>query len=71
MKIANGEEKSHILAQDVHLTCDGDVCAVNNLKIGYRVRVTTLPNNRNIAVRVEAVDVDTTFSELASGEEPT
>jgi hypothetical protein len=69
MRIANGEERSHNLAKAVQLSCDGDVCAANSLKIGYRVRVSTQPNDRNLAIRVEAIDVDTHFSIPPSGEE--
>lgn len=67
MRIANGEERSHDLARDVDLSCDGEACDASNLKIGYRVRVTTNPDEGNIVIRIEAIDVDTTFSKPASG----
>jgi hypothetical protein len=69
MRIAHGEERSHVLARDVELSCDGEACVATNLKIGYRVRVTTKSHDSNIAIRIEAIDVDTGFSEPASGEE--
>lgn len=58
----DGDEHSHILAKDVKVTCDGNVCLAENLKSGSRIRVTTKKDDRNVATSVESLDKNVEFS---------
>ena len=60
------KEHSHILAKDAKLTCDGTACKVEDLKAGRKIRVTTMKDNRNVAIAVEALDQDAEFAECRS-----
>jgi hypothetical protein len=41
--------------------CDGKVCKLADLKPGLKIRVTTKPGEKTTAVKVEALDKETTF----------
>ncbi len=57
-----GKEHSHIVAKDALLTCDGAICTAESLKLGRRIRVTTMQNNRNIAICIESLDKNADFA---------
>lgn len=57
-----GKEHSHTLAANIKITCDGKTCTTADLKAGMKVRVTNDPANQHAAVRIEALDKDTTFA---------
>ncbi len=59
-----GEEHSHMLADNARLTIDGKVCKASDLKAGMTVRVTTQKNDKNVAIRIEAIDKDANFAQL-------
>ena len=62
MRNLEGKEHSHILAKDVLLTCDGAICTADSLRTGNRIRVTTMQNNRNIAICIESLDKNADFT---------
>ncbi len=59
-----GEEHSHMLAANARLTCDGKACKASDLKAGMSIRVTTQKNDKNVAIRIEAIDKDPTFAQI-------
>jgi hypothetical protein len=50
-----GSKHEHMLARDAKVTCDGKECKIADLKEGIRIRVTTAKDNKDMAVRVEAL----------------
>ena len=43
----------YALATDAMFTCDGEICKVESLKVGRRVRVTTHKSDPNMVVHIE------------------
>jgi hypothetical protein len=66
MKDKAGKEHKHTLALTAKVTCDGKACRLEDLKEGQKVRVTTQADNPTIAIRVEALDKQRTFSPSGS-----
>jgi len=58
-----GKECSHTLATDAAISCDGAVCKVEDLKVGSTIRVTTRPDDRNVATGIESLDKNAEFTE--------
>ena len=58
-----GKEHSHTLTADATMTCDGDVCKVEQLRVGMKIRVTTKRDDPSVAIHVEALDKDAEFSQ--------
>lgn len=52
-----GKEHTHPVAADAKITCDGKDCKLEDLKAGYRVKVTT-KDDSNTAIRIEAQSKD-------------
>jgi hypothetical protein len=48
-------ERTHTLAEDARLTCDGAICTAADFKPGMRIRVTTREGARDVAVGIEAL----------------
>lgn len=63
MTDSRGMEHSHSLAKDATMTCDGNPCKVDQLKVGMKIRVTTEKGNAGVVTHVEALDKDTEFSQ--------
>jgi hypothetical protein len=61
-----GREHSHTLARNAKVTCDGKQCVLSDLKPGMRVRVTTMPSDPTMAVRIEALDKNRTFEKAGA-----
>lgn len=59
-----GDEHSHMLADNARLTCDGKACKATDLKAGMTIRVTTQKNDKNVAIRIEAIDKDANFAQI-------
>jgi hypothetical protein len=47
-------EHTHTIAPDAKILCDGKECKLEDLQKGYFVKVTTKPNDKTVAIRVEA-----------------
>jgi hypothetical protein len=62
MANVEGKESSHSFSTDAKLTCDGKSCATNELRPGSRIRVTTKPDDLNVATRVEAIVKEAKFA---------
>jgi hypothetical protein len=63
----DNKEHTHTLAADAKVTCDGKACKLDELRAGQRIRVTTKAGDQSIAVRIEALDKERTFSKGAGG----
>jgi len=61
-----GNQYSHTLAADAKLTCDGTVCKAEDLKAGSRIRVTTKPDDQNVATCIESLDKEAEFAQCRS-----
>ena len=59
-----GQEYSHMLADDAKVTCDAQACKASDLKPGLAVRLTTLKNDKNVVIRIEAIDKDAEFPQM-------
>jgi hypothetical protein len=64
MASKQGQEHSHMLAEDAKVTCDGKPCKASDLKAGMAIRVTTHKNDKNMATRVEAIEKDADFAQI-------
>lgn len=58
----DGPEHSHILAADANVTCDGKACKASDLKTGMTIRVTTRKLDKNVAIRIDAIDKNADFA---------
>jgi hypothetical protein len=58
------KEHSHTLAPGAKVTCDGKICKLEDLRAGQKVRVITKAGDQTIAIRVEALDKEKTFSKI-------
>jgi hypothetical protein len=61
-----GKEYPHTLATDAKLTCDGTVCKAEDLKAGSKIRVTTKPDDQNVATCIESLDKNAAFAQCCS-----
>jgi hypothetical protein len=57
----DGEEHSHTLGLDAKVSCDGNMCKLEDLKPGMKIRVTTKKDDRQVATRIEALDKNEDF----------
>lgn len=64
MTNVQGEEHSHMLADNANVTCDGKLCKASDLKAGMTIRVTTQKSDKNVAIRVDAIDKDASFAQI-------
>src|SRR5687767_4992970 len=62
MSSKEGKEHPHTLARDVKLTLDGKACKAADLKAGTRIRVTTKGGDKQLAIRIEAIDKNREFA---------
>jgi hypothetical protein len=53
---SDGREHAYTVTPDAKVTCDDVVCRSDELRPGITIRVTTLPNNRTAAVKIESFD---------------
>ena len=58
----DGKEHSHTVAKDAKVTCDGTVCRTEDLKAGAKIRLTTKPDDKNMATRIESLQKHTEFA---------
>jgi hypothetical protein len=56
-----GQEYSPLLADDAKVTCDAKACKASDLQPGMAVRVTTMKNDKNAVIRIEAIDKNAEF----------
>ena len=54
-------EHTHKLADNAKVTCDGKECKLEDLKPGQKIRVTTKKGDKEIAIKVEALEKKTRF----------
>ncbi len=59
-----GKEQSVNLSDNAEVTCDGQVCKVEELKPGMRIRVSTMTERNQLAIRIEAIDKQEAFEVL-------
>lgn len=57
----DGKEHTHTLAPNARISCDGKMCKLDDLKPGQKIRVTTERGNKEVAVKIEALDKDKDF----------
>lgn len=55
------QKHSHAVAAETSFDCDGVACKASDLKPGMRIRVTTKPNDKNVATHVCAIEKDSAF----------
>jgi hypothetical protein len=56
------KEQTCTLADDVKITCDGNVCTATALKTGMRIRVTSKRDDPHMATVIEALDKTLKFA---------
>jgi len=61
MKGKSDKEHTHTLSADARILCDGKECKLTDLKTGQKVRVTTKKGDNTTAIKVEALDKNTSF----------
>ena len=54
MKDKDGKEHSHTIAPDAKITCDGKECKVEDLRAGYKLKVTMKEGEPNTIAKIEA-----------------
>jgi hypothetical protein len=57
-------EHTHKLADSARVTCDGKECKLEDLKPGQKIRVTTKKGDKEMALKVEALDKNERFEKL-------
>lgn len=57
-----GKECTHTVAADAKVTCDDVVCRTEDLKAGSRIRLTTKPDDKQTAIRIESLKKHTDFA---------
>jgi hypothetical protein len=55
------EEHTHTLAPNAKVTCDGRDCKLTDLRPGLKIKVTTKPDDKTTAVKIEALDKNREF----------
>jgi hypothetical protein len=60
-------EHTMTLAPDARVMCDGKECKLDDLKPGQKIRVKTQPDNKQTAVRIEALDKNAAFDRAGGG----
>ena len=58
----DGKEHSHTVAADAKVTCDGAVCRTEDLKAGSKIRLTTKPDDKLVAIKIESLKKHTEFA---------
>jgi hypothetical protein len=58
------KEQTCTLADDVKITCDGNICTVTALKTGMRIRVTSKSDDPHVATAIEALDKTLKFASI-------
>jgi len=56
-----GKDQTLNLSSNVKVTCDGQACKVEDLKAGWRIRITTMSDDNQLAIRIEAIDKQDSF----------
>lgn len=56
-----GRKYAHTLAADAPLTLDGQPCIASDFKVGLKIRVTTKPDDKNLATSICAIQKDSDF----------
>jgi hypothetical protein len=59
-----GKEQSVNLSPHIEVTCDGQTCKVDDLKSGMRIRISTITDPNQLAIRIEALDKQEAFDIL-------
>jgi flavoprotein len=62
MSDKDGKNHEMTISRDAAVTCDGKVCKAGELKVGMKIRVTTRQTDESMAVRIEALDKQASFS---------
>ena len=57
-----GKEYSHTVAGDAKVCCDGTSCKTGDLKVGSQIRLTTKPDDNQIATKVESLNKQAAFA---------
>ena len=57
-----GKAHSHTVSADAKVTCDGATCKTEDLKPGAKIRVTTKPEDKHTATKVESIQKHTEFA---------
>ena len=60
----DGQEHAHSVSADTTVSCDGKACKTSDLKVGMKIRVTTLKSDKGVAIAIEALDKDAEFALL-------
>jgi hypothetical protein len=63
----DGKEHVHVLAADSKVCLDGKAIKTEFLKAGMRIRVTIKSDNKDVAIRVEALENNEEFSSTQDG----
>jgi len=61
------EEHTHTLAPSAKVSLDGRDSRLQDLRPGMRIRVTTKPGEKAVAIRVEALDKNQDFAKIKEG----
>jgi len=64
MSDKDGKEHTFTIADDARLRCDDRVCKTEDFKAGQKVRVINKKEDRNLALRIDALDKNTEFPKL-------
>jgi len=63
----DGTEHVHMLAPDSKVCLDGKAIKSENLKAGMKIRVTTKNDNKDVAIRIEALENNEGYSVTQEG----
>jgi hypothetical protein len=63
----DGKEHSHALAPEAKICLDGKAIKIEHLKAGMWIRVTIRDDNKDVAIRIEALENNKEFSTTQDG----
>ena len=64
MASLESKEYSFRIATDAYMCCDGVTCPAEELKVGSRVRITTMADDINVATKIESLVNQADFADL-------
>jgi formylmethanofuran dehydrogenase subunit D len=58
----DGKEHSHAISTKAKVTLDGKDCKTEDLKAGFKIRVTTRNSEKGVVIEIEAIDKNADFA---------
>lgn len=57
----DGKEHTHIIAAATKVSCDGTICKLEDLKPGFKIRVTTKKDDKDVVTLIQALNKNEKF----------